>query len=117
MLKNYLKSYLYLFSIILVLTIILSLINYYITIPTKIIKLLIPIISIFISSTILGKNVKEKAYLEGLKFTSIYLFLSIIISIITKNPFTLKLIISYLSLLLSGIIGSMLGINIKKNHN
>ena len=114
MLKNYLKSYAYLFSLILILTIILSIINYFIIIPTKIIKLLIPIISILISSIILGKNTKEKAYLEGLKFSSLYIFLSIIISLITKNPFTFKLIICYLLLLLTGIIGSMIGINLSK---
>lgn len=116
MLKNYLKSYLYLFSIILILTLILSIINYFITFPSKVIKLLIPIISIFISSIILGKKTKEKAYLEGLKFSSLYILLSIIISIITKNPFSIKLIISYLILLISGIIGSMIGINITKKN-
>ena len=115
MLKKYLKSYLYLFGSILILTLILSIINYFLTFPTKLIKLLIPIISILISTIILGKNVKQKAYLEGIKFTSIYIILSIIISIITKNSFTIKLIISYISLLLSGIIGSMIGINLNKN--
>ena len=114
MLKNYLKSYLYLFGIIIILTLILSTINYFFIFKTKLIKLLIPIISILVSSIILGKNSKQKAYLEGIKFTSIYILLSIIISIITKNPFTTKLIISYISLLLSGIIGSMIGINLKK---
>lgn len=115
MLKKYLKSYLYLLSSILILTIILSTINYFIIIPTKIFKLLIPIISIFISTIILGKNTKSKAYLEGLKFTSIYLVLSIIISIITKNQFNFKLFLCYILLLLSGIIGSMIGINLNKN--
>ena len=113
MLKKYLKSYLYLFSSIIILTIILSLLNYFYTFPTKTIKLLIPIISILLSSIILGKNTKEKAYLEGLKFTSIYIILSLIISLITKNPFTIKLILSYLLLLLTGIIGSMIGIQLK----
>ena len=114
MLKNYLKSYLYLFSSIIILTLLLSIINYFFTIPTKIIKLLIPIISILISSIIIGKNTKSKAYLEGLKFSSLYIILSILISILTKNPFTIRLILSYLLLLLSGIIGSMIGINLNK---
>ena len=114
MLKKYLKSYLYLFSSIIILTLILSLLNYFYTFPTKIIKLLIPIISILLSSIILGKNTKEKAYLEGLKFTSIYIILSLIISLITKNPFTIKLILSYLLFLITGIIGSMIGIQLKK---
>jgi len=114
MIKNYLKSYLYLFISILIFTIVLSLINYFYVFPTKVIKLLIPIISILISSIILGKNTKSKAYLEGIKFTSLYIILSIIISLITKNPFTFKLILSYLLQLLSGIIGAMIGINLNK---
>ena len=89
-------------------------VNYLFIFKTKLIKLLIPIISILVSSIILDKNSKQKAYLEGIKFTSIYILLSIIISIITKNPFTIKLIVGYISLLLSGIIGSMIGINLKK---
>ena len=116
MLKIYLKSYLYLFSMIIILTLILSIINYFIPIPTNIIKLLITIISMFISSIILGKQTKAKAYLEGLKFSSIYLIISIIISIITNNSFTIKLIISYLILSISGIIGSMIGINLTKKN-
>lgn len=115
MLKNYLKSYAYLFGSILILTTLLSTINYFINFPTKVIKLLIPIISILISTIILGKNTKSKAYIEGLKFTFIYLIISIIISIITNNPFTFKLILSYLLILLSGVIGSMIGINLNKN--
>jgi len=114
MIKNYLKSYLYLFISILIFTIVLSLINYFYVFPTKVIKLLIPIISILISSIILGKNTKSKAYLEGIKFTSLYIILSIIISLITKNPFTFKLILSFLLQLLSGIIGAMIGINLNK---
>ena len=114
MLKNYLKSYLYLFSLIIILTLILSIINYFFNIPTNIIKLLIPTISILISSIILGKNTKEKAYIEGIKFSSIYIVLSITFTIIFKTSFSLKLIVSYLLFLLSGIIGSMIGINLYK---
>lgn len=115
MLKKYLKSYLYLFLSIIILTIIMTTLNYFIPFQTKLIKIIIPIISILLSTIILGKNTKSKAYLEGIKFTSIYIIISIIFSIITKNPFTYKLIICYLSQLLSGIIGSMIGINFKKN--
>ena len=114
MLKIYLKSYAYLFASIIILTIILSTINYFYIFPTKVIKILIPIISILISTVILGKNTKSKAYLEGLKFTTLYIIISIIISIIFKNSFTFKLILCYLLQLLSGIIGSMIGINLTK---
>lgn len=115
MIKQYLKSYAYLFISILILTLLLTTINYFYPFNTKIIKLLIPIISILISSIILGKNTKAKAYLEGIKFTSLYIILSIIISLLTHNTFTFKLILSYLLLLLTGSIGSMIGINLNKN--
>lgn len=115
MLKNYLKSYVYLFGSILIFTIILSVFNYFFVFSTKIIKILIPIISILISTIILGKNAKAKAYLEGIKFTSLYVILSIILSLVIKNPFSFKLILSYLLILLSGVIGSMIGINLNKN--
>lgn len=114
MLKNYLKSYAYLFGLILILTLLLSLVNYFVTFPTKVIKLIIPILSILVATIILGKNTKEKAYLEGLKFTSLYVFLSIILSLITKNTFNFKLIVCYLLLLLTGVVGSMIGINLSK---
>ena len=42
------------------------------------------------------------------------LILSIIISIITKNIFTFKLILYYLLIFLTGIIGSTIGINLSK---
>jgi len=115
MLKNYLKSYAYLFGSILILTIILSVFNYFFVFSTKVIKILIPIISILIASIVLGKNTKSKAYLEGIKFTSLYIILSVILSLITKNPFSFKLILSYLLILLSGVVGSMIGINLNKN--
>lgn len=117
MLKIYMKSYIYLFSIILILTIIYTIINYYLITLPNIIKVLIAIISIFISSIILGKNTREKAYLEGIKFTSIYLIISIIISILFKNTLSLKSILYYFLVLLSGVIGSMIGININKKQN
>jgi len=114
MLKNYLKSYLYLFISILSLTIIFTIINYFFPKGTNFLKIIIPIISILISSIILGRNTKSKAYLEGLKFASIYIIFSLILFIIFKNTFTIKIIILYLIELLTGIIGSMIGINIRK---
>ena len=69
----------------------------------------------FISSIILGKNTKEKAYFEGIKFSTLFLILITTIKIIIKNNFNYKTIILYFALILTSIIGSMLGINLKKN--
>jgi len=113
--KKYLISYIYLFSIILILTIILSLVNYFTNYNSILIKIMIPIIAIFISTLILGKKTNTKAYLEGLKFTSIYLIIMIITNfIILSNSLNIKTIIFYILSLFTGIIGSMIGINIKR---
>lgn len=113
--KKYLISYIYLISIIILSTIILSLINYFTNYSSIIIKIFIPIIATFISSIILGKKTTTKAYLEGLKFTSIYLIIMLITNyLILNNSFNIKSLIFYTLILFTGIIGSMLGINLKR---
>ncbi len=116
MIKKYLKSYAYLFSIIIILTIILSILNYFIKLPTNIIKIVIPIIAMLISSYMLGKNVKEKAYLEGTKYSAIYLIFITIIKIILKTTWNYKVIIIYFLILFTGIIGATICINNKKKE-
>ena len=58
---------------------------------------------------------QEKAYLEGFKFSTLYLLLITIIKIVIKTNFNYKTFIMYFGLILTSIIGSMFGINIKKN--
>lgn len=114
MFKKYLKSYLYLIVLIIIMTIILSIINYFINIPSNIIKIIIVIISILISSIILGKQTKEKAYIEGIKFSLIYIIFLTFIKFILKTNFNFKVIIIYIIFIFTSIIGSMIGINIQK---
>ena len=71
MIKTYLKSYLYLFILITIMTIILSIINYFIPKNMEIFKIIIPVIAMLIAAINLGKRVKNKAYLEGIKFSGI----------------------------------------------
>lgn len=117
MIKNYLKSYAWLLGMIITSTIVISILNYFIVFNTKIIKLLIPIISIFVSSIILGKNTKSKAYLEGIRFCVIYIILSMLTSLILGNVVHIKLVISYLLTLISGVVGAMIGINLNRENN
>lgn len=114
MIKTYLKSYSYLFGLIIILTIILSILNYFIPFKAETIKLIIPIISMLVSSIYLGKSTKEKAYLEGIKFSTIYILFTTIIKILLKTNYNYKIIIMYITLLVTSIIGSMIGINLKK---
>lgn len=115
MIKNYLKSYGYLIILLLALTLITSVISYIFNISLNITKLIIPIISMFISAIILGKNIKEKGYLEGIKYSSLFLLLISIIKLIVKSNFNYKVIIMYIALIITSIIGSSIGINLKRN--
>lgn len=97
-------------------TFILTLLNYFNLIPNKILsilKLLLPLISIFIISYKLGKQSKKNGYLEGLKIGFIIVILFIIL-VLLLDKFMLKSCVYYLILILSSIMGSMVGINKRK---
>lgn len=117
MIKNYLKSYGCLFGLILIFSIILSVINYFVPLPAKIFKIIIPIISLFMASIILGKGMKEKGYIEGIKFSVIYLIFITILKLIFHTGFNFKVFLMYVIFIFSSVIGSMIGINIKKDNN
>lgn len=82
----------------------------------KILKLIVPVISLFISTFVLGKNSKKKGWLEGMKLggITILLFLTLA-SFLYNEDFTLKLTIYYIILLLVSASGGMIGINHKKD--
>ena len=78
-------------------------------------KIFIPIISSLIGSFILGKHSNKLGYIEGLKLGGIILLIFIIISnLIFKNEFKIILFLYYIIILISSMLGSMIGINIKK---
>ncbi len=114
MLKKYLKSYGFLLISIITLTIFISILNSLFAKNFTIIKLIIPAISMLIASFFLGKSCKEKAYLEGLKFSAIYLIIITIIKLLLKTNFNYQTMIMYFLLVFTSIIGSMIGINLKK---
>lgn len=119
MLKKILNPLLSFFIIILVGTLVLTLINYFNLLNSKIIsilKLILPIGAIFTSSYKLGKISEQKGYLEGLKLGSIIILIFTLLVIIL-DKFSLKSLIYYLILLLTSILSSMIGINRKKLNN
>ena len=81
----------------------------------SILKLLVILISTFISTFILGTKAKNKGYLEGIKQGLILIILFLIPTIITSN-FNLKVLIYYLIILITSSLGSMIGINIKRKN-
>ena len=115
MLKHYLKYFSILLISIIIPIFILTIFNYFEIIKnTDVLKLIITLISIFINSFFLGKNSKSKGYIEGLKFGIIYIIFITLFNLILVNEFSLKIIIYYLLILITSMVGSTIGIN-KKN--
>lgn len=120
MLKKYLKAFIYTFGIILISMIVITLFSYFNILNVKLInvlKLIVIISSIFIGAFIIGKNSLKKGYLEGIKYGLMFIGIIFIINIIFIKELQLSLIIYYLIILVSSILGSMFGINFKKNDD
>ncbi len=119
MLKVYLKGYGYLLGIVLISTLILTILNYFSLFGdgiTNILKLIIPIGSIFGTAWFIGKKTSKRGLLEGLKYGAIIVLIMLILnSLILGNGFEVKILIYYLILLISAMFGSMIGINRKKD--
>lgn len=118
---NYLKkigySFLYFFGILLTLTLLLTVFNYFNWFNSGFISILeisIPIISILIGGYQFGKRSNENGLLEGLKLGLLIIAILIILNLILKNSLSFKNSIYYVILLLSCIGGSIIGINRKK---
>ena len=121
---NYLKklglSFIYIIGIILISTFIITIFNYFNIISDKIIsifKILIPILSLFIGGFYIGKNSNNKGYLEGLKLGFIFsIFLLIFNFLAVSNSFKFKYLLFYIIIIVSCILGSMIGINVSKKN-
>ena len=116
MIKKYLISYLYLFGMIICFTIIASILNYFFSISILPFKIIIPMLSLFLSSFTLGKSIKKKGYIGGIKFALIFIILLSILKILFKINFNFKTLIIFILCLFSSIIGSTIGVN-SKNDN
>ena len=117
-LKNLGMSFIYIISTLLILTLITTIFSYFNIFNdkvTSIIKIIIPIISMFIGGFYIGNKSNKKGFLEGLKLGLIFsLFLMIFNYLALFNSLKLKHLLFYIILIISSIFGSMIGINRKK---
>lgn len=74
-------------------------------------KLLIPLFSIFITTISFTKKVKEKGWFEGLKLGLLLIIVFIAISSFASTSFSIKMMLYYLIILITAILGGMIGIN------
>jgi len=121
MIFNYLKSLAISILSLLLLTLIMTLLSYFNIIGNtfiNILELIIPIFSLFIGSFLLGKSAKEKGYLEGIKFSLIFIIILVLFNYLgLKINFEFNDLIFYLILIISSTLGSMIGINFSKGKN
>lgn len=114
-------SFIWILSILLSLTIILTVMSYFNIFGKKIItifKITIPILSLFIGGIQIGKRSKKKGWLEGLKLSLIFIIILCLFNYLGLNKsFELKNILFYLILIISTIFGSMIGINKNKEDS
>lgn len=119
-LLNYLKGLLWTIGLIVILSLIVTIFHYFNILNTKGLEyayLLVPIFSILMGAVIVGKNSKEKGFLEGIKMGIIYLGIMTILSLlIFKSNFELKVLLYDAILLLTAMLGSMIGINFKAKN-
>ena len=111
-------SFLYIIGFILILTFITTLLSYFNILSdkvTSIVKIIIPVISLFIGGFYIGKKSLKKGFLEGLKLGGIFSLILIIFNYLAlNNSFKFKYLLFYMILIISSIFGSMIGINKKK---
>lgn len=117
----YIKKYglrlLYTLIALLISLLLLTTLYYFNIISTntyKIFKVVILLLNIFFSSFILGKNAQNKGFLEGIKFATIIIPIFFILTILTDQVLELRMLLYYLIILFSSILGGMVGISRKK---
>lgn len=119
-LKNYGIQLLYLIGGIILCSLLLSVFNYFNILKEStshvVIFLLIIIISL-LSGLSCGKKAEKKGFLEGLKIGGIFvLTLTLLNLIFFASSFNIHRICYYIIILISTTVGSMIGINKKKNN-
>ncbi len=116
--KKFIKPFLYSLGILLVFTFILTIFNYIGLISffaLKVCKVIIPIVSYFIAGFLIGKNSDKKGWLSGIEIGLILVITSFAINLVLNTKLSIGLILYYIGLLSICVLGSMLGINRKKD--
>lgn len=108
-------------GLLLILSFIMTILNYFNIIgPTilRILKIIIPFVSLFFGGISLGKRSNAKGYLEGIKLGLIFIILTFLFTFLAfQKSMVWNDIFIYLDILLGSIVGSMMGINMKKSEN
>ena len=117
-LKNVGKSLGYMSIIIIVLTLIITVLSYFNIFNDniiKVMKLIVPIISVFIAGILMGNRTNKKGIYEGFRLSIIIIFIFMFLSIILSS-FKPQSLIYYLIIIISTVFGSIIGVQKKTAH-
>ena len=119
-LKKFMKTLGLCIGLFLVITLLATALNFFNVITTNtmgIFKMIIPVIALLISGIYLGSKAKNKGWKEGLKLSVFIILLLLFFHLVWMNEtFGMKNILYFAILLISGMVGSMVGINIKRKN-
>lgn len=119
-LKKFMKTLGLCIGLFLVITLLATALNFFNVITTNtmgIFKMIIPVIALLISGIYLGSKAKNKGWKEGLKLSVFIILLLLFFHLVWMiETFGMKNILYYAILLISGMVGSMVGINIKRKN-
>lgn len=117
---KYLKTLIYILIPIIILNLIISLLYYFNIIgdsTANYIKLIIVTLSMLISGIYIGSKANKKGWLEGLKIGIGTIIILFIISYLAFDQgINYKTLIYYFIIVISSILGSMIGINKRKEN-
>ena len=118
---KYLKALLYMLISIVVFSFLLSTLNYFDIIGNGIMsvfQIMTMIVSMFVGGFYIGKNSSSKGYLQGLKIGGIAFAILFLLNFwFFGNGFSLEKLLFYLIVMVSSVIGSVVGINKNKQNN
>ena len=113
---KYVKSLIIFLSSIVIIPIFLTIFDLFKIETNKIIVIIIGAILMFIIGLLMGKKSESRGYLNGLLLSVISILILVLLSLIFRFSLNINSLIYYVILILSTVIGSVLGIN-KKAKN
>lgn len=118
--KKYGEAFLLILILLTFFSMLVTLFGYFNILSEKVTQLFIlfsTMLTLFIGGIYLGKKCEKKGWLEGIKIGFLIIFLFFLISYLgLDQAINLKVFIYYLLLIAVSMLGSMLGINKKKEN-
>lgn len=114
---KYIKSLIIFLSSIVTIPVFLTIFNLFKLKTNRIMIIIIGAILMFIIGLILGRKSESKGYLNGLLLSVISLLILVLVSLIFRFPLNINTLIYYIILVLTTVVGAMLGINKKSKTN